>query len=258
MHPNTARTGRALLGVIVVVAAWETTSRSGLVDATYLPSPTLVAARLAHLLAESGFRAAVVSTLLSWALALMIAIAAGGGVGLLVGGVPGLGVLIGPVVEVLRPLPSVALIPLAVVVMGSGAQIKITMAVFAATWPILVTTVHALLTVDPVQADTAQIYRIPRIQALLGLTLPAIAPAVLTSIRLSASIALVVVVGTEFLAGGTIGLGEFAYVQGSSAGRMDLVLATTVLVALANGAVDTALLSWQRRAMPWSGRTDAR
>jgi len=253
-----ARAGRAVLGVAVTAGGWEAACRAGLVPAAYLPPPTVVVGQVARLLATPSFRADAVSTGLSWAIAVGGATMIGVALGLLMGAVPVLRALLAPVVEVLRPLPSVALIPLAVVVLGSGSQIKITVAMFAATWPVLINTVHAVHAIDPLQVDTARIYRVPRHRVLLRLTLPAIAPAVATGIRLSASIAVIVVVGTEFLAGGTIGLGQFAYLQGATVGRMDLVLATVLLVAVANYAVDTALLGLQRRTMPWAEPQEAR
>ena len=258
MSARVARAGRAVLGVAVTAGGWEAACRAGLVPAAYLPPPTVVVGQVARLLATPSFRADAVSTGLSWAIAVGGATMIGVALGLLMGAVPVLRALLAPVVEVLRPLPSVALIPLAVVVLGSGSQIKITVAMFAATWPVLINTVHAVHAIDPLQVDTARIYRVPRHRVLLRLTLPAIAPAVATGIRLSASIAVIVVVGTEFLAGGTIGLGQFAYLQGATVGRMDLVLATVLLVAVANYAVDTALLGLQRRTMPWAEPQEAR
>jgi NitT/TauT family transport system permease protein len=256
MRPTATRTGRALLGLGAVLAVWEAASRTELVASRYLSPPTLVAAWLGQLMTDASFLADAVSTALSWAIAVLCATVIGVGGGLLVGSVPVLRALLTPVVELLRPLPSVALIPLAVVVLGSGAQVKITVAAFAATWLVLINTLHGLHTVDPAHADTARVFRVPRFQVLWGVTLPAITPAVLTGIRLATSVAVIVVVGTEFLAGGTIGLGEFAYLQGSAAGRMDLVLATTVLVTVANLAVDLALLALRRRFMPWIERTE--
>lgn len=251
MHPSSAQAGRALVGLVLMLGLWEATSRSGLVASAYLPPPMLVATRMTQLPTDPQFLAAAVSTLLSWAIALGCATAVGVLLGLLVGSVTALWVMITPLVETLRPLPSVALIPLVVVVSGGGAHVKIIVAALAASWPILLNTVHALRTIDPLQGDTARVFRVSCVHMLLGLTLPAVAPTVLTGIRLSASIVLIVLVGAEFLVGGTIGLGQFAYLQGSAAGRLDLVLATMAFAALANCAVDAALLVLQARVMPW-------
>jgi NitT/TauT family transport system permease protein len=82
-------------------------------------------------------------------------------------------------------------------------------------------------------------------------TLPSIGPFVLTGVRISASISLIAVVGTEFLAGGSIGLGQYTFVQGTSGGRMDVVLAATVFTGLFGCLANAGLLALQRRWVPW-------
>lgn len=245
---------RALTGLAGVLAAWECVSRSGLVDAAFVPPPSAVMRVLGELAIDRWFLRHAVSTALSWVIALVSATVLGVVLGMLLGHIPLVRHLIGPLVEFLRPLPSVALIPLAIVVLGSGAQTKISLAIVAATWPILVNTLHALDEVDPRHVDITRIFRVPRRRRLVWLVLPSVAPFVLTGVRVSAAIALIVLVGTEFLVGGTLGVGQVAYLWGSSAGRMDLVLAVTFLAALANCAVDLALGAAQQRWMPWAQR----
>ena len=59
-------------------------------------------------------------------------------------------------IEFLRPIPSVALIPLAVLIYGSGLESKVFLAAFAATWPLLMQTLYGVQDVDPVATDTAR------------------------------------------------------------------------------------------------------
>ncbi|SES29095.1 NitT/TauT family transport system permease protein [Lentzea xinjiangensis] len=245
---------RAVTGLAGVLAAWEALSRSGLVDRAFVPPPSTVTLALGDLVTDREFLRHAVSTGLSWMIAVLAAAVLGVTLGLLLGYLPVLRWVLQPLVEVLRPLPSVALIPLVIVLLGSDAQTKISLAVFAATWPILISTLHALDEIEPRLVDITRIFHIPRRQRLLWHVLPSIAPVVLTGIRLSAAIALIVLVGTEFLAGGGVGIGQAAYLWGSSAGRMDLVLAVTVLAATANCAVDLALSAAQQRWMPWASR----
>ncbi|KOV84676.1 hypothetical protein ADL03_15450 [Nocardia sp. NRRL S-836] len=245
---------RAGTGLAGALAVWEALSRSGLVDRAFVPPPGRVALALGDLVTDREFLRDAVSTGLSWLIAITSATVLGVTLGLLLGYLPLLRRVLQPLVEFLRPLPSVALIPLAIVLLGSDAQTKISLAAFAATWPILITTVHALDEIEPRLVDITRIFRIPRRRRLLWHVLPSIAPFVLTGVRLSAAIALIVLVGTEFLVGGTVGIGQAAYLWGSSAGRMDLVLAVAVLAAAANAAVDLALIAAQQRWMPWASR----
>jgi len=242
---------RKLAGLVGFLLVWEAASRLGLVDARVLPPPSQVLLRFALLFTDQRFVADVISTVLSWLIALLCATVVGVGLGMLFGSVPALRLISMPVVEFLRPLPAVALIPLAIALFGTQAQTKIVLAAFAATWPILLNTSYALGEVDPRLVETARCFRVSRWRLLTGVTLPSIGPFVLTGVRISASITLIAVVGTEFLAGGSIGLGQYAFIQGTSGGRMDVVLAATVFAGLFGCLVNAGFLAAQRRWVSW-------
>ena len=71
-------------------------------------------------------------------------------------------------IEFLRPIPSVALIPLAVLVYGTGLQSKVFLAAFAAFWPLFVQTLYGVQDVDPVVTDTARSFGLGRFERLLA------------------------------------------------------------------------------------------
>ena len=106
--------------------------------------------------ATSGFWAAVGNTLQGWALGLGIAALIAIPAGILIGSSRLLYRALRGVIEFLRPIPSVALIPLAVLVYGSGLESKVFLAAFAATWPLLMQTLYGVQDVDPVATDTAR------------------------------------------------------------------------------------------------------
>ena len=242
---------RKLVGLVGFLLVWEAASRLALVDPRVLPPPSEVLVRFGLLGTDARFVAGAISTVLSWLIALLCATVIGVVFGLLLGSVPVVRLISMPVVEFLRPLPAVALIPLAIALFGTDAQTKITLAAFAATWPILLNTSYALGEVDPRLLETARCFRVSRWRRLTGVTLPSIGPFVVTGVRISASITLIAIVGTEFLAGGSIGLGQYAFVQGTSGGRMDVVLAVTVFAGLFGCLVNAGFLAVQRRWVSW-------
>lgn len=246
--PSLARKFAGLVGFLLL---WEAASRSGLVDARYVPPPSVVLTRFVGLFGDRKFVVDIISTVLSWAIALTVASVIAVTAGLVIGGVRLLHTISAPIVEFLRPLPSVALIPLVISLLGTDAQTKIVLAVFAATWPILMNTIYAMGEVDPQLLETARSFRIGRWRMLFGVRLPSISPFVFTGVRISASIALIAVVGTEFLAGGSVGLGQYAYVWGTSGGRMDVVLAATVFAGLFGCLVNAGFLAVQRKWVSW-------
>ena len=227
------RAVRGLIGLLAFGVVWEAAVAAGLLPARFLPPPSVVLAGVVELFAQDAFLRDVVATVLAWAIALGVAVAVAVPAGLVLGGVPGVRAASRVLVEFLRPIPSVALIPLVVLLVGGGPEAKITLAVYAATWPVLYNTLYAVGGIDPVLRDTARTCGAGPLRTMLAVALPHAAPSVFTGVRMAAAIALIVVVSTEFLAGASRGIGNVVLTASSGAGRSDLVLAAT----LAAGAV---------------------
>ncbi|MET0133502.1 MAG: ABC transporter permease subunit [Kibdelosporangium sp.] len=243
---------RAALGLVVLLVLWEGLGATGVLDVDVVPPPSEVGTQFVVLLGSSVFAAAAASTLLSWLIALVVAAAVAIPLGLLLGAVRSLGMFTGVAVEFLRPLPAVALVPLVTLLVGSGAATKITVAAFAAVWPIMLNTRHAVGEIDPARQDAARAFGTSRRWMLGGVILPSIAPFVLTGIRLSAAVALVVVVSTEYVVGGGIGIGQLVAVSGRGAGRMDIVLAGALFTGLVGQLANVGILAAQRKWLHWA------
>lgn len=242
---------RRLTGLAVFLVLWEVVGRSGVVKGGVLPSASVVLLRFFALFADPGFVTETASTMVAWAIALGLASAIAIPLGMVLGRFRPLRLSVGPVIEFLRPLPTVALIPLVTLVLGGGAQTKIALAVFASTWPILFNTMYAVAEIDRQLLETARAFRTGPTRVAFAVILPAVAPFTLTGIRLSAAVALIVLVSTEYLTS-SIGIGHYVAHWGSSALRMDIVLAGVVFVGLAGYLVNTGLLSAQRRWLGWA------
>jgi NitT/TauT family transport system permease protein len=243
---------RNLAGLLGFFLIWEGSVRAGLVDKLYLPPASTVLVRTVELLGNAQFIGDVVATVLAWAIAILISIAIAVPAGLLLGSIPWLRDSTRAVVEFLRPIPSVALIPLVLLLIGSGPEAKITLAVYAAVWPILFNTIYALSEIDPVLTETAKSYGTTKTRMLTSVALPHAAPFVFTGIRMSASIGLIVVISAEFLAGSSKGIGEFILEQSSSSSQLDYVLAGTVITGLIGYVINEGLERAGRRLFRWS------
>ena len=244
---------RGLTGLVGFLVVWELISRFGIIRSDYLPPPSEVAVRLAELAADVDFRADVLATILAWAIALGVATAVAVPLGLVLGQVRVLRVATQSLVEFLRPIPSVALIPLAIIVLGSGPSSKIALAVYASVWPILFNTVYALGEIDPQRIEAARSFGLGRAAVLRRVALPSAAPFVMTGVRLSAAIALIVVVTTELIAGGRGGgLGQFITSARSGGGAMDVVMAGALTAGIIGYLVNLGLERAQRQWLGWS------
>ncbi|MEJ2853970.1 MULTISPECIES: ABC transporter permease [unclassified Saccharothrix] len=249
---------RGLLGVAGLLVVWELFGRSRLVPAEYLPPPSVVGVELIKLLGDEGFLRDVIATVLALLIAVGLSIAIAVPLGLVLGSVPAVRHATRAVIEFLRPIPSVALIPLAILLLGIGPEMKITLAVYAAVWPILFNTIYALDELDPLLVETAKVFGTGRVRVLFSVALPSALPFVLTGIRLAATTSLVVLVSVELLAGGSGGLGQFIMEARSGSGRMDLVLAGTVVAGVIGFLLNEGLERAQRRWVSWSTVTGGR
>ncbi|TCO58108.1 ABC transporter permease [Actinocrispum wychmicini] len=254
---------RGLLGILFVLALWQLGSFTGVFPEDYIPPPTTVLPTVVKLFTgvfddtQGTFVADFVATMAAWFVSLLIAIGIAVPLGLLLGSVPLARTASRVIVEFLRPIPSVALIPLVIIMIGSGPEAKISLSVFAAIWPILFNTIYALDEIDPLQLDTARSFGLSRARTMLRVGLPNAAPFVFTGIRLASAVVLIVVISTEYLASGDIGLGRFILTWASGTTRPDIILAVTVLAGLIGYLLDNGFLKLQRVLFKWNQTTGA-
>jgi len=245
-------TVRGVIGVAAFLVVGEVIGRIGIVARNYLPPTSDVLAALWRLLADEGFGTDVLVTTGNWLLGLATAVAIGVPLGLLLGSVPMLNEVSRLVVEFLRPIPSVALIPLAVLLFGTGTEMRVFVMTFAAIWPILFNTIYGLMEVDPLAKETARSYGSGRLAVALRVSLPSAAPFVLTGVRLAAAIALILEVTAELFGGGGRGIGTVISVAIYGSGQKDVVLAATLVAGMLGLLANLALEYGGRRGLVWA------
>lgn len=252
--------GRALrgaAGILLVLATSEALGRAGIVHEDFLPPASVILTRAAELAADAGFRTDVLATLTAWALGLLIAIGIAVPLGLALGTIPPVARAITTIVEFLRPIPSVALIPLVAMLLGSGLQMKLTVIVYAATWPILFNTVYGLRDVDPVARDTLRAFGFGRLAVLTRVAIPATAPFIATGIRMAAAVALILAVTAEMFGGFGEGIGIFIAQASNYPGGVDDTLAATVWAGLLGLVINSVLRRGEQRLFHWQYRDGA-
>ena len=141
-------------------------------------------------------------------------------------------------VEFLRPIPSVALIPVLVLVYGTRSSLTIALGAFAAAFPLLFQAMYGIADVDPVALDTGRVFRMGRVVRMRWIVLPSCAPYLATGLRISASVALILVVTGEYMVG-VPGLGQKVLVTQSGA-AYDQMYAWIVVTGLVGLLVNLA------------------
>ncbi|MEW2500905.1 ABC transporter permease subunit [Amycolatopsis sp. NPDC047767] len=241
-----------LSGLVLLAAAEEVVARSGLVSTQYLPPASVILTRLGELLTNAPFLADLGATAGSALLALVIAVPAGLVVGLVLGLVPAVHTATRIVVDLLRPVPAVAIVPLLVLVTGTGRASVVITIVSATVWPVLLNTIHGVRDVDGVALQTARLYgaRLPR--RLAEIVLPSAAPVIAAGVRVSIGLALVIAVAAELLIGTDSGVGAYLLAATQGGSHTDYAFAAVCAAGLLGLVVNGAARALERRFLPWS------
>jgi ABC-type nitrate/sulfonate/bicarbonate transport system permease component len=237
------------VGVLAALALWELLPRTGVLPGEYIPPASIVLPRLVGLLGDAGFWTDVAATLAGWAIGLGLATVIAVPLGLAIGTNPYLHRSTRAIVEFFRPIPSVALIPLAILVFGTTLDMKVFLVVFATFWPILVQSIYGVQEVDPVTRDSARSFGFNRRDIFLRITLPSAAPFIATGMRLASALAIVLAITAELVAGAP-GLGR-AILLAQNAGAYDLMYALTVATGLISLLLSAAIARTERRLLRW-------
>jgi len=249
---------RGVVGALAALAVWEIVPRIGLVREADLPPVSAVLRVLAREAGTGPYWAAIGHTVYAWLLGLALAATAAIVLGFALALVPAVRAFTTSTVEFLRPIPSVALIPLAVIVYGTGLGSTLLLVVYAAFWQIYVQVLAGVADVDPVADETARSFRFSRWSRIRYVAWPSALPYVLTGVRLGAAVALILAVTAELVIGAP-GIGaEIATARSGTEPALvyALVLTTGVLGVLVNVGVragERRLLRWHasiRREVP--------
>jgi NitT/TauT family transport system permease protein len=248
---NGARLLRQLGGIAIFFLVAEIVTRMELVPPAYLPRASTIAARFFELLYNPPFLVDVGATLAAWALGLAFASLLGIALGILIGSSELTYRMISPLIEFFRPIPSVAIIPLGIILWGQGFRMKVILVAYAALWPILYNTIYGVHDVDPIAIQTGRSFNLRRWHILRRIVLPSAAPLAFTGIRISASLGLIVVVGAELLASADTGIGSFILFASSNGGQMDIVLGAAAVAGAVGVAINHLLALADRRLFGW-------
>jgi len=239
----------------VLVAVWEMVTRS-LAD-PFFPPPSEIASTAAELwfggpasslfLTDTVFEnvfPGLARMLGSWAIAVVLGVA----VGIMLGRSRTAMAYAGGTLNFLRAIPPPLLVGVFSAIVGLDAAPFWTI-IFGAVWPILLNTVEGARSVDATKIDTARAFRLSRAQWFLGVVLPAALPKIFAGLRLSLSLAVILMVVSE-LSGAGVGIGR-ALVDAQANYDLAQMWCWIVLLSILGYFFNTVLLIGERRALRW-------
>jgi NitT/TauT family transport system permease protein/sulfonate transport system permease protein len=247
------RTARLRVGGFVVLAAllvlWEAVSRAGIVNSIYVPPITKIAGELARLIANGELAKHLGGSALRFFLGFGAATVLGLAVGLAMGYFRAGYLLLEPLIELLRPLPPPAIIPIAILFLGIENQMKIFVITFACFFPIVVNTVQGVAGIDRVLIDTARTFGLTTREILWKIVLPSASPNIVAGMRISLAIALILTVISEMVASND-GIGFFI-LDTERAFRIADMYAGIFTLMVVGYLINRLFVAVEARALAW-------
>jgi ABC-type nitrate/sulfonate/bicarbonate transport system permease component len=187
-----------LLGALLVLA-WEGAVRAGLLSAEIVPAPSAVWSAAVRL-TESGalpdnVAHTLTATLIGWVIAATVGIVLGLAMGLL----DPLRNYTAATVEVLRAVPAISFVPLAVLLLGFSVEMEVAIIVYVSQWPVLINTIAGVRSVTPVHREVARTMQLGHWDRIRKVTLPSAVPNVLIGLRLALALSLALAVVAEMV-----------------------------------------------------------
>ncbi|MEV7623557.1 ABC transporter permease [Actinoplanes sp. NPDC089786] len=237
---------------LLVAGLWELAARR--TQDVFFPPPSATVKRMYELWFSGPFVLTpdavdnLLPSLGRMAAGLAVATLAGVGLGLALGRSARLMDYLDPLLQFARAIPPPTLVPVFIVLMHLGSAMQIVSIAVSAVWPILLNTADGARTVDPVQIATARVFRIGPADRLRRIILPSSLPKIFAGLRLSLSLALILMVFSELLPGAADGIG-FQLTDAQSRSDLPTVWSAIVLLGVLGYLLNTLLLVVERRAL---------
>lgn len=232
------------------VVLWQLVADLKLVSPVFLPGPDRAWASLVRGFTSGDLLAKTIGTLEHMAYGWLLASIVGIALGAMIGSSKAMRSYVAPSLEFLRPLPVSAIIPVAIALFGLTQGMALFVIAFGAIWPMLLATVHGFAAVEPRLYEVARSLHMSRLAVIFKIALPSASPDIISGMRLSLTVALILSVVCEILAG-LDGLGHWVLLSARSFRSADLFAGVILLgvigyvTALAMSMVEQRLLRWR-------------
>ena len=240
----------------VLLTVWWTVAALQLISPLFLPPPQQVLAKLLTIAGPQGFMDATLwqhlaASLTRIVLALLAAVLIGIPVGIAMGLSPTVRGILDPIIELYRPVPPLAYLPLMVIWFGIGETSKILLIYLAIFAPVAMSALAGVKSAQQVRIRAAQSLGASRAQVLWFVILPGALPEILTGLRIGLGVGWSTLVAAELIAA-TRGL-RFMVQSAGEFLATDVVLAGIAVIAIIAFLLELGLRALQRRLTPWHG-----
>jgi NitT/TauT family transport system permease protein len=255
-RPHLGPTGRvagklfiSCIGLVILAVLWQVLPSDHIVDPTFVTPFNKVCSTWWRMLQDGTLWSNTRASLVRAAVGFSAAIIVGVPLGLLIGANRRLAALLNPVLELFRNTAPLALLPVFILILGIGQTSKFVFIGYRCLFPILLNTISAVSTVDPLLSKSARSLGFNQVRIFQKVVLPASVPQVFTGIRLAGGYALLVLIAAEFV-GANSGLG-FLITNSEQNFQTPMMYAAIITVSAIGVLLNLVLLQIERRVSTW-------
>lgn len=190
-----------VVSVLLFLGLWWALPVLFNVSSVYFPTLDAIVREFSHYeytkIVFENLSVTALSALLGFLLSSLIAIP----IGIYVGRSESASAFLSPFIEFFRPLPSVAVLPAAMLFLGLGLELKMFIVTFGTLWPVLVATIDGARSVDRLLLDTCRLQHYSTWEMFMRLYLPSAAPYIASGMRISLATSLILAVTVEMIVG---------------------------------------------------------
>lgn len=244
-----------LLPLAILIACWEAATRVS--ESPFFPPPSEIVQRMRdmwlsgsadHLYFSAKAGDSIVPSLGRMFVALALSIVVGVVLGMALGRSQKALAYLQPLLQFARVIPPPTLVPVFIVIFELGTQMQVASIIFSAIWPVLLNTADGARSVDRVQMDTAESFRLSAFDRMRFVIFPSALPKIFAGVRLALSLSLILMVFSELLPGTSDGLG-FELTNAQSQSDLPTIWAVIVLLGILGYLFNTILLAVERRVL---------
>jgi len=235
--------------IVGFILFWELIARAGLFNPVLLPPPSAVLLAAKTMLISGQLLPNIAASLMRVCAGFFLATIIAVPLGIVCGWYEVLFNIVDPIVELFRPIPVLALLPMAILWFGIGESSKIFLITYGSFFPIFVNTIAGVRYVDPVLVQAAESLGATQLQIFRRVILMAAMPDIATGLRLGLGFSFLTIVAAEMIASQS-GLG-FLIVDTQLTFQTDRTLVATLMFGILGFAMSALLLAVERRLLSW-------
>jgi ABC-type nitrate/sulfonate/bicarbonate transport system permease component len=236
------------VALLIALVIWHVFARTG-GSAAGVPTPVELVETGSDMVVTGDYWSAVGNTLASALIGFALSVLIGVPIGLLNGSFPAMERSTRFVIDFGRTIPGVAILPVVLLLFGSNRSMVLILVMFSAVWPMLVQATYAAQQLSPQMRQVATSFRLSRTSRIRDIYFPSALPFLMTGLRISATISLLITISSEFL-GGAPGLGQRLY-STLTVNDNDRMFVYVVTAALLGVVLNWLLVAAQRRVLWW-------